>query len=102
MKKKAGSDKYRGVQHNDALKKELKDPKFRKFYRQEGFKLAIGYKIAQLRAKLGLTQMDLARKLGTTQSFVARLECADTGNCELKTLQRIADAVGRKLVIGFQ
>ncbi|PIW68823.1 MAG: transcriptional regulator, partial [Candidatus Omnitrophica bacterium CG12_big_fil_rev_8_21_14_0_65_42_8] len=40
----------------DVLKEELKDKDFKKFYEEEGRRLALGYKIAKLRQKQGLTQ----------------------------------------------
>ena len=42
----------------DVLKEELKDSEFKKFYEEEGQRLALEYKIAKLRQKQGLTQKD--------------------------------------------
>ena len=74
MKKKALS--FRGV-----LKEELKDKEFKKYYEEEGRKLAIGYKIAQLRRRVGFTQGQLARKIHTTQSVISRLENGNYWTC---------------------
>ena len=41
---------------DDFIKEELKDSEFKKHFEEEGKNLAIGYKIAQLREKLGITQ----------------------------------------------
>jgi len=101
MKSRRKRDKYKGLSLGNVLREQLKDPKFRKYYRVEGVKLAIAYKIAELRQKLGMTQTDLARKIGATQSQVARMENANTDNYEVKTLQKIATAAGKKLQIKF-
>lgn len=101
MKSHKKKDKYRGLRHEDVLREELKDPEFRKYYQQEGVKMAIAYKIAELRQKLGFTQSELAKKIGATQSQVARMESNTTSNYEVKTLQKIAAATGKQLQIKF-
>lgn len=47
-----------------------------------------------MREDSGLTQAELARKVGTTQSVVARLEDAEYGGQSLAMLERIASACG--------
>ena len=86
----------------DVLKEELKDKEFRKYYEEEGRNLEIGYKIAQLRHRLGLTQKQLAQKIHTTQTVVARLESGGHWTCSLRTLEKIAAATGSKLEINFK
>ena len=58
----------------DVLKEELKDKAFKKYYEEEGRRLEIGYKIAKLRRRIGLTQKELAMKIHTSQTAIARLE----------------------------
>lgn len=84
------------------LSEELKDKEFRKFYEEEGRKLEIGYKIAQLRAKLGFTQKQLAEKIKTSQTVISRLESGDYWQCSLRTLEKIAFATGTHLDITFR
>jgi transcriptional regulator with XRE-family HTH domain len=48
------------------------------------------------RQSLGLSQTEVAARMGTSQSAVARLE-AVAGDVRLSTLERYADAVGRTL-----
>ncbi len=50
-------------------------------------------KIHQLRTRAGLTQLQLARRVGTTASVISRLEDADYEGYSLKTLYRIATAL---------
>ena len=84
------------------ISEELKDKEFSKFYDEEGRKLEIGYKIALLREKLGITQKQLAEKIKTSQTVISRLESGDYWQCSLKTLQKIAIATGTHLDINFR
>lgn len=86
----------------DYLNEELKDKEFRKFYEEEGRNLEIGYKIARLRQKFGLTQKQLAEKIKTSQTVVSRLESGDYWQCSLRTLEKIAFATGTHLDIRFR
>ena len=84
------------------LEEELEDREFKKYFEEEGKKLAIGYKIAQLREKLGLTQEQLAEKINTSQTVVARLESGNYWRCSLQTLEKIAIATNTHLVVNFR
>ena len=84
------------------INEELKDKEFKKFYEQEGRSLEIGFKIAKLREKLGITQKQLAEKIKTTQTVISRLESGDYWQCSLRTLGKIASATGTRLDISFR
>lgn len=75
-----------------------RDPKYRAEFDslEEEFNLA-GALIAA-RAKAGLTQQDVAERMKTSQSFVARLEGGDV-QPTWKSLQRYAKATGSRLRI---
>ena len=87
---------------DDFAKRKLKDSEFKKYFEEEGKKLAIGYKIAQLREKLGITQKQLAEKIQTSQTVISRLESGDYWQCSLKTLEKIALATGTHLIVQFK
>jgi ribosome-binding protein aMBF1 (putative translation factor) len=59
--------------------------------------------VAQLiydrRVAAGLTQKQLAKLVGTTQSVISRLEDADYDGHSLTMLQRIASALGQRITI---
>lgn len=57
----------------------------------------IGKKVADLREAGGMTQSDLARKLNTTQSAVARIESGKQ-NVSTDTLKKLGKALGRNLL----
>ena len=58
-------------------------------------------KIYELREQAGLTQAKLARKIGTTESVISRLESSDYTGHSLKMLKRIAEAVNKRVEIRF-
>ena len=53
---------------------------------------------ARMRAQL--TQRELARRMGTTQSVIARLELGGRSP-NIKTLRRLAEVTGSRLVVRF-
>lgn len=53
--------------------------------------------LGQIRQLVGLTQEDLAKKLGTKQANVSRLESQD--DMQVSTLRRLIEALGGKLEI---
>ena len=50
----------------------------------------------------GLTQVELAQRMHTSRTQVRRLLDPDNTSITLSTLQRAADVVGHRLVIGFE
>ena len=61
----------------------------------------IAREVLKLRMKTGLTQQELAKKLGTTKSVVSRLESGHHAP-SVKTLDNIAKAFDMKLTIAFE
>jgi len=57
--------------------------------------------ISKARANAGVTQVELAKRMGTTQTAIARLESGRVAP-NTSTLQRFAEAIELRLVIGFQ
>jgi DNA-binding XRE family transcriptional regulator len=66
---------------------------------REREKLDIAGQIYQLRIKAGLTQNQLAKMIGTTQSVISRLEDADYDGHSINILGRIARALHCKIEI---
>ncbi len=58
-------------------------------------------KIVALRTEAGLSQRQLARRVGTTASVICRLEDADYEGHSLAMLNRIATALNRRVEIRF-
>jgi predicted transcriptional regulator len=79
------------------LRKQLKDPEFKKEYDALEDEFALIRELLGARAKAKLSQAQVAMRLGTSQSAVARLESGRTPS--LTSLRRYAKAVGRKVEI---
>lgn len=82
----------------DLEKEILSDPKVKKEYDRLAPRYAVISQLISIRLKKRLTQKDVAEKLGTKQSAVARLESGNI-NPSLEFLQKIAQAMGYKLSI---
>lgn len=80
------------------LKEQLKDPKFKKGYEEEGKKIELGYQIFLARTKAGLTQGDLADRIGTRQSNISRMEFGNY-NFTIGMLKKIAGALNLEIKI---
>lgn len=74
------------------LDKKLADPQFRKGFEAEAQKLEIGEQLSQLRQEAGLTQAQVAKRIGTTPSAISRYESAEYDRYEIRTLQKIVRA----------
>jgi ribosome-binding protein aMBF1 (putative translation factor) len=61
----------------------------------------VAQKIHDLRKKAGLTQRQLAEKIGTQQSVISDLEAADYTGHSLAMLTRIAEALDKRVEIRF-
>lgn len=102
MKKKAS----RGRKTNDALvildRLVGDDPKMRSALADQWINFEIAQVVYDARTQAGLTQGQLARRIGTTQSVISRLEDSDYGAQSLKMLRRIARALDLYLRISFE
>lgn len=79
------------------LKKRLMDnPEFREEYEKADAEFAIIEALVRARTAAKLSQAELARRIGTTQSAIARLEGGGVSP-SLATLRRYAEATGTKL-----
>ena len=69
------------------------DPKRHDSLREERQNADIATQIYNLRIQAGLSQRELAKKVGTTQSVISRLESADYNGHSLEMLRKIATAM---------
>jgi ribosome-binding protein aMBF1 (putative translation factor) len=78
-----------------------RDPKRQQAFEEEVANREVARRIYELRQHAGLSQAELARRIGTTQSVISRLEDADYEGHSLALLNRIAAAVERRVEIRF-
>ena len=85
----------------DLHKKWMKDAGYRKEYDALEEEFALAAEVAKARSRAGLSQAELARRMKTTQSTIARLE-SGRGRPSTRTLDRFAKATGHRLKISFE
>jgi ribosome-binding protein aMBF1 (putative translation factor) len=94
--------KQKAIRFDDWLRKKMKSPGFRKHFRQARLAVEVAHQIVQLREKLGISQAELARRMGTQQQTISRLERGDYEGFTLRTLLKIAEATKTRLVVSFR
>ena len=77
------------------------DPELRELIAEESVNVRVARLIHEARTRAGLTQVELASRIGTKQPVIARLEDADYGGHSLTMLQKIASALGLRLDVKF-
>jgi ribosome-binding protein aMBF1 (putative translation factor) len=75
-------------------KRSRKSATYRKAFARTLQQIDLALLIREMREDAGLTQAELAKKAGTTQSVIARLEDAEYTGHSLPMLERIAAACG--------
>ncbi len=85
------------VPYADLKERSLRDPEVKAAYDA----LELAYQIACLRIERGITQEELARRVGTSQPNIARLESGRRPP-SLALLQRVAEALDTRLVVRFE
>jgi len=73
------------------------DPSLHVAIEEQKLNVRVAEMIHDARSSAGLSQAQLAKLIGTTQSVISRLEDADYDGHSLTMLQRIADALHRRL-----
>ena len=89
------------TKHRDLKARLLKNPDVRKAYDAMEEEFALMLEVAKARSRAGLSQAELARRMKTTQSTIARLE-SGRGLPSTRTLGRFAKATGHRLRISFE
>lgn len=84
----------------DLRKRLLENPEVRMEYAQADAEFSLIEAMITARRDARLTQAELAQKIGTTQSAIARLE-AGRVSPSITTLRRYAEATGHQLRVSF-
>ncbi len=80
---------------SDLHKRWMKDPSYRKAHETLAPEFELARAVIQARAQAGLTQQELASRMDTTQSVIARLE-SGRARPSTQTLDRLALATGTR------
>jgi transcriptional regulator with XRE-family HTH domain len=94
MKRKTNFDIY--------LEEQLKDSGFRERFEKAGEAWDVALKLAALRKEAGLSQKELALKVGTSQQQISRLESPSYEGHSLSMLRRIAEVLGATVHVDIQ
>jgi ribosome-binding protein aMBF1 (putative translation factor) len=76
----------------------LEDPQTRAEYDAQAPEFALARELIAARTRAGLSQTEVAERMGTSQSAVARLESGRS----LRTLERYASATGSRAVVKLE
>jgi ribosome-binding protein aMBF1 (putative translation factor) len=87
----------------DVLKKKLKESEFSLYFEESRSVSDLCLAVTNARQIMKISQQELANRIGTTQSVIARLENGNQGRMpSLSLLGRIATALNLNLVVGFE
>lgn len=77
------------------------NPKFTRQLKIERERLELAIKLTELRVNAGLTQKELAEKIGKPQSTISRIETGEM-NPSIELVIEIVSGVGKKFVPVFE
>jgi DNA-binding XRE family transcriptional regulator len=81
----------------DHLREKLRDPHVRESYAVELFKAQVAKEIITVRVKDGLTQEELAKKLGVSQQQISKIENGEFDSIE--TVIKVLVALDHRMVV---
>ena len=83
--------------------KALENPEVKKEYDELIPVYELRKKLIQMRISKGLTQAEIAKKMGTNKSNISRLECGENVSFPtLATIAKYANALGYKIKVEFE
>jgi len=92
----------RGRTVKEHIKEKMKNPEFRRAWKELDSEFDLLKGMLKARERVGLTQTALARKIGTKQPALSRLERGGSEKPTIETLKKIADALDAKLIVKLQ
>ena len=90
----------RRIRADELHEQWMKEPAYRREYEALAEEFALASALLDARSRAGLTQAQVARRMRTTQTAIARLEGGRV-KPSTRTLERYARATAHRLVIGF-
>ena len=90
MRQTTNRDRHREI----VARRARNSATYRRVFERTLHQIDLALLVREMREDAGLTQAELARKVGTTQSVIARLEDAEYSGHSLTMLERVATACG--------
>jgi len=81
---------------------KMKNPEFKKAWQDLDAEFSILESVIKARKKARLTQQELAKRMGTKQPALSRLEKGGFEKANIETLRKIANALNYKLIVRFE
>ena len=85
----------------DLHKRWMAEPAYQEAHAASEAEFVLARELIAARVRAGLTQEQLAQRMGTTQSAIARLESGQRMP-GVRTLEKLAEATGTRLVVRFE
>jgi ribosome-binding protein aMBF1 (putative translation factor) len=92
----------RGRMVREHLEEKMRDREFRKAWHGLEEEFEVLESIIRAREKAGLTQEQLAKRIGTKQPALSRLERGGFNRATVETLRKIAEALDVRLVVRME
>lgn len=86
------------LSYKDDLKKRLKNPQFKKAWKESEPEYLLACQIIEKRLKKKISQRLLAQKANTTQAVISRIESMNA-NPSLELLKKISKGLGSRLTL---
>ena len=87
---------------NDYISEQMKDAEFKRAWDSLDTEFELLESIIEARERAGITQDELAKRIGTKQPAISRLERGGFSKATVETLHKIAEALDAKLVIKME
>ncbi len=81
------------------IAEQMKNPEFKKAWEDLDPEFQVLKAMIKAREKTGISQAELARRVGTKQSVISRLERGAFSKATLETIKKMADALDMRLEI---
>ena len=95
--------KHGGQSFEELLAKQLKNKELRFFFDERRFYLQVAHLVSELRAKAGMSQIELAKRARVSQPLIARLERGDSQRAPtFDTIFKILKALGYSLELSVR
>lgn len=97
-----GKMKRKKTNFDRFLEEQLESPEFAERFGKAGEAWDVAIQLASLRKESGLSQKELAKKVGTSQQQISRLESPSYEGHSLSMLRRVAGVLGASIRVEIQ
>ncbi|MCX8027682.1 MAG: helix-turn-helix domain-containing protein [Thermodesulfovibrionales bacterium] len=86
----------------DYINEQMKNPEFKEAWDNFNPELELLKSFIEIKEKKGLTQSEIAKRMGTKQPALSRLQKELFENATISTLKKLALALDARLIVKFQ